>query len=124
MECRPSIPATTAGGHLCSRPGRTFTPARTHGEFESRGGGPIVAEAEVVEAPGCDPGGSGFESHRSPQPSDAMNPRILYLGSQQSFDEHTARMLVRWLYATTGNRALWVNSGGRGLIVVHPKAEA
>ena len=55
---------------------------------------------------------------------NAMNPRILYLGSQQSFDEHTARMLVRWLYATQGNRALWVNSGGRGLIVVHPKAEA
>ena len=26
-----------------------------------------AAEAEVVEVPGRDPGGSGFESHRSPE---------------------------------------------------------
>lgn len=53
-----------------------------------------------------------------------MTPRILYLGSREDFDEYTALMLTRWLHATTGNRALWVNTGGRGLIVVHPRAEA
>lgn len=41
--------------------------------------------------------------------------RILYLGSAHDFDTHTAQLLTRWLYATTGNR---------GLIVVYPRATA
>jgi hypothetical protein len=44
-----------------------------------------------------------------------MNTKILYLGSERDFDKHTARLLLRWLHANTGNR---------GLVVVHPRAKA
>lgn len=50
--------------------------------------------------------------------------KILYLGSRREFDEYTARLLYKHLAETTGNRALWVNSGGKGVLVVHPKAKA
>lgn len=41
--------------------------------------------------------------------------KILYLGSPNDFDTETARLLWRWLKEQTGNR---------GLIIVHPRAQA
>lgn len=44
-----------------------------------------------------------------------MKTRILYLGSPTNYDQHLARLLLEWLYAKTGNRAL---------VVVHPQVRA
>lgn len=54
-----------------------------------------------------------------------MTPRILYLGTEPDLDTHTARLLLQHLRETTGNRALWVNAGDKGvLLVVQPKGYA
>ena len=76
-------PIETRQGEVRVLPGppttRGATAAHLRDRQEAGGSTPpssTVTEAEVVEAPGCDPGGSRFESGRSPQSNTAPSGLI------------------------------------------------
>ena len=57
-----------------------------------------------------------FESGTpAPLNSPMTKTRIIYLGSPQNYDRSLARLLLEWLYVQTGYR---------GLVVVHEQGEA
>lgn len=68
---------------------------------------------------------AGLSRREDPSPPEGLMPvrarhggfnamKIIYLGNPDDYDTDTARMLWRWLHATTGNR---------GLFVVHAQVE-
>src|SRR5207253_10007408 len=78
LEGRRSSPLSYGGVGALYRPGGAQLTAPARGTYNFPCAAPaarVVGVAQLVRAPGCGPGGRGFEPHRSPPRDRLETPR-------------------------------------------------